>query len=246
MRDTPTCDWSNGDVALGTTLKSVSPNVAEALGHTPLDAFFIDRQHGLPVEDGLENLLRAAALNDMTMIVRVPKDDLSMVTYCFDAGVDAVMLPQIEDCSLVEEAITHVQYNQGRSLATTTRAADYGYADRDKYMEHVNNEIVLLPQIESVAGIEALDDILEIQGINDIAIGPGDLAFSLGVEFGSPEHRDAIDRIFSKCERGGVNAGTFVGSTEDIKRYRERASFLIYRSDLTVLTDEFERALSEI
>lgn len=73
--------------AVGTTLKSASPDAAEALGYTPLDFLFVDRQHGTPVVETLADIVRAADLTDLSVIVRVPREDTSAVTILLDLGV---------------------------------------------------------------------------------------------------------------------------------------------------------------
>lgn len=236
-------EWSDGRTAVGTTLKSGSPTAAEALGFTPVDFLFVDHQHGSPIPDDLENVVRAADLNDVPVVLRVPKDDLSTVTVCLDLGVRAVMLPQIEDPAYVEEALEHVHYRRGRSLATTSRAADFGHRDREEYVEYVDAELTLLPQIESSSGVDCLDEVLAFEEITDVAIGPGDLAFSMGVSPGSEEHRAAIDRIFGIARDHDCGVGTFVGSASDVDRYAGRASFVVYSSDVDLATAALERVL---
>jgi 2-keto-3-deoxy-L-rhamnonate aldolase RhmA len=235
--------WSDEETAVGTTLKSVSPNIAEVLGHTPLDFLFIDRQHGSPIAQQFEHVARASDLNGMPIVVRVPKDDLSMVTYHLDIGARAIMIPQVEDSSYVEEALQHVHYQQGRSVVTTSRTADFGYHDRDEYISFVNEKLTLLPQIESLEGVDVLDEIVAMDEITDIAIGPGDLAFSMGVESGSQEHRNVIDQIYNIAESHGCNVGMFVGSESGLERYSGRSSFVIYSSDVGILSNEVERIL---
>jgi len=235
--------WSDDQTAVGTVLKSASPVVAEALGYTPIDFLFVDRQHGAPISDELESVLRAADLNGIPIMLRVPTDDLSMVTWSLDLGAKAIMLPQIESPTHVEEALKHVHYRKGRSLSTSSRAADFGYQDREEYIDFVDEELTLLPQIESVTGVECLEEILTFDEITDIAIGPGDLAFTMGVSYGSDEHRAMIERIFEIAHGHDCRVGTFVGSKSDLDRYAERASFVVYSSDIDILTSNVERLL---
>ena len=75
------------ELAMGTNLKSGSPVMAEALGYSDLDFLLIDRQHGSPLMEGLEEVVRAADLQDVPVVVRTPKDDTSMITYLLDNGV---------------------------------------------------------------------------------------------------------------------------------------------------------------
>ncbi|WP_231188174.1 aldolase/citrate lyase family protein [Haladaptatus sp. DYF46] len=233
------------ELAVGTVLSSVSPNVAEALGYTSLDFLFVDRQHGSPTTEGLETLVRSADLSDTPVIVRIPRNGTDMITYLFDFGVRGVMLPQVESAATVREASTHVRYEDGRSLGSTTRAAKFGNVPKGEYAEYVNDELALLPMIETVAGLEALDEIARLDAITAIAIGPGDLAWSLDVPFGSEAHQDAIDHVFDVAAENDCAVGIFVGSAEDIERYRDRAAFVVYGSDVGIVTSHFESVLGE-
>ena len=229
--------------AVGTTLKSVSPNVAEALGKTPLDFVLVDRQHGSPVFEDLEHVVRAADVNDLPVIVRVPTDDLSMITYFLDIGVAGVMLPQIEEPETVVEASSHVRFADGRSIATTSRAASFGAHDRQEYIDYVNEEVALLPQLESKGGVEVASEVAALDETTALAIGPGDLSKSLGASSGDEVVQDAIDEIFEAANEAGAGAGIFVGSPEDIDRYADVAKYVIYNSDVGLLMDHFDEVL---
>jgi len=230
---------------IGTTLKSCSPAIAEALGFTPLEFLFVDRQHGFPVSERLEHVVRAADLHGLPVVVRVPKDDLSMITYFLDIGVSGVMLPQIEDPEILREASEHVRYHDGRSIATTSRAAGFGKIDRDQYVEHVNEELALIPQIETEAGVEVVDEVARLEASTAVAIGPGDLAKSMGVTSGGVEVKTAVDDIFDTVEANGCRAGTFVGDESGIDRYADRAAFVICNSDIGLLMSQYDDLLAD-
>lgn len=236
--------FERDEPAIGTTLKSVSPNVAEALGRTPLDFLFIDRQHGSPVYDELEHIVRAADLNDLPVIVRIPKDDLRMITYCLDIGVAGVMMPQIEDAGTVVEANSHVRFDDGRSIATTSRAAAFGDRDREEYIEHVNQNLALIPQLESETGVGQAEEIAQLSETTTIAIGPGDLSKSLDASPDDAVVQNAIDHVFEAANAEGCGAGIFVGDPAGIERYRDDASFVIYNSDVGLLMEHFGEVLS--
>lgn len=228
--------------SVGTTLKSVAPNVAEALGHTPLDFLFVDRQHGSPVSEGLEHVVRAADVGGIPVLVRVPRDDLSMVTYTLDIGAAGVMLPQVEDLEFVRDAVRDVRYSAGRSIATTARAADFGARDREEYIEYVDEDVAFVPQIESVAGVEIADELTAMDAVDTVALGPGDLSRSLGVEPGSEAVDDAVEEVFEAAEANDCGVGTF-GGDDELERYGGRASFFVYGSDVSLLMSTFDERL---
>lgn len=236
--------FERDEPAIGTTLKSVSPNVAEALGQTPLDFIFVDRQHGSPIYDGLEHILRAADLNNLPVLVRIPKDDLRMITYCLDIGVAGIMMPQIEDVDTVVRANSHVRFEEGRSIATTSRAAEFGARSREEYLEYVNEDVALIPQLESETGVQQADAIAQLEETSAIAIGPGDLSKSLDASPSDAVVKEAIDDIFEAAAQHDTEAGIFIGDPDDIDYYSDQASFLIYNSDIGLLLNHFNDVLS--
>jgi len=231
--------------SMGTTLKSVAPNMAEAMGHTPLDFLFIDRQHGSPVTDGIEHIIRAADLNALPVLVRVPTSDPSRITFLLDAGVTGIMLPQVEDPSFVAEANERIRYRDGRSIATTSRAAGFGGWDREAYVDHVNHDLALLPQIETRAGVEVVGEIARMEAVTSLAVGPGDLAKSLGVAPGSDDVLATIEEVFETAHANDCPVGIFVGDKKGIERYIDDATFLIYNSDVGLVTAHLNEVLSE-
>lgn len=248
MADLPTLRefFVEQPTSVGTTLKSVEPNMAEAVGQTPVDFLFVDLQHGSPLMEEYEDIVRAAELTDLRICARVPRDDTTRITYLMDLGTGALMLPQIESTAAVEEALSHFRYSEGRSIASTSRATGFGKVDRETYIEHVNEEIVLLPQIETLAGVDVVEELTAMESVDAIAIGPGDLSMDMNVEPGSAEVMDAVDDIFDVAAANDCAVGTFVGTPEGIERYAGRASFVVYNSDVGIVVDHFDRVLGDL
>lgn len=229
--------------AVGTNLKSVSPVMAEALGYSALDFLLIDRQHGSPVMESLEEIVRAADLQDVPVIVRTPRDDASLITFLLDIGVRGIMLPQVENPGTVREISAHMRYRDGRSLGSYTRAARFGNVPKQRYAEYVNEELALLPMIETAAGLNSVGELAGMDEVTALTIGPGDLAWSLDVPYDSEEHFEAIDRIFEEAAANDCRVGLFAPEVSHVERYMERAAFLVHGSDVSITTGHFDRLL---
>ena len=228
------------DLSIGTLLKSMSVNMAEALSYTDLSFLFVDRQHGSPVFARIEDIVRAADLNDAPVAVRVPREDTSMITALLDIGVRGIVLPQVETEERVERASSHVRYADGRSLGSTTRAARFGAFEKSAYIEYVNEELALLPMIESETGVENAGALAAMDEVTALLIGPGDLAHSLGTEFWSDEHLAAIERVFDAADEQDCPAGIFVSTEVQLADVADRITFTIYSKDIGIVTDHFE------
>lgn len=234
---------TSDETAIGTNLKSCSPVMAEALTYAPIDFLLVDRQHGSPVTERLESIVRAADIQDVPVVVRTPRDDTSMITYLLDTGVRGIMLPMVEDPETVREASSHVRYEDGRSLGSYSRAARFGNVPKPRYGEYVDEELALLPMIETAAGLDRVDDLSSMEEVTALAIGPGDLAWSLGVEYDSEDHHEALDSIFEIAAANDCPVGTFAPAIEHVEQFADRASYLVHSSDVAITTGHFDRLL---
>ena len=224
------------ELSIGTGLKSMSATTAEALGYSELDFLFIDRQHGSPVFSQLEEIVRATDLNDMPVAVRVPRDDTSMITYLLDIGVRGIILPQVETPERIKQASSHVRYADGRSLGSTTRAAQFGSFEKEAYAEYVNSDLALLPMIESKSGVKRAAELSSMEKVTALLIGPGDLAFSLETEFWSDRHLDAINEVFAACDTNDCPVGIFLSTEEQLATIADDISFMIFSNDVAITT----------
>lgn len=230
--------------SVGAMLKSMSVNMAEALSYTDTSFMFVDRQHGSPVFTRLENIIRAADMNDIPVAVRVPRDDVSMITYILDLGARGIILPQVESAEYVREASSHVWYDHGRSLGTTTRAARFGDIERSEYIDYVNEHVALIPMIETTTGLENVEALAAMDEVTALLVGPGDLAHSLDMEFWSDSHLDAISSVFDAAATNGIPAGIFVSNKRQIRDVKEDTSFIIYGKDVGIVTDHMDEVVT--
>lgn len=237
-------DVLTGDrFAVGTILQSASVNMAEALGYTPLDFLFVDRQHGSPVYEELEHIVRATDLNDLPVLVRTPADAPETITSVLDLGARGIMLPQIDHPDQVRAAHRRVRYSDGRSLGTSSRATGFGQMDREAYIRYVNEELALVPMVETPGALERVDDLAALEQTTALVVGPGDLSFSLGTSPGTDEFEDALDAVYRAGERNDCPVGIFVGSEVELDRAAERAAFAVFSSDVDVAVSHFEDVL---
>ncbi len=232
--------------AMGTNLKSGSPVLAEALGYSDLDFLLVDRQHGSPLMEGLEEIVRAADLQDVPVVVRTPVDDTSMITYLLDNGVRGIMLPMVEDVETVREASSHMRYKDGRSLGSYSRAARFGAVPKPRYADYVNEELALLPMIETTAGLDLVDELSSMPEVTALAIGPGDLAWSLGVPYDSEAHHEALDEIFEVAASNDCPVGTFAPAVAHVEQFIDRAAYLIHSSDASITMNYFDELLDDV
>ncbi len=181
-----------------------TPIAAEALVHfADLDFFLLDLQH-TPVHVGeMVNLLRAVQGADPGIFpfARLPNHDVYWIQQTLDAGYLGLVVPL---CESAEQAaamaeVTYYPPRGSRSKAGGIRATLY-----DDYFDRADDQIVLLPQIESARGLENVEQIAAVEGVTGLLIGPLDLSLSCGWavdEFWTKSPgRDAVARIKAACD----------------------------------------------
>jgi len=120
--------------------------------------------------------------------VRLPIGETWMIKQYLDAGAQTLLVPMVESAAQAEELVRACHYppNGVRGVgASLARASNFGGIP--DYLTTADDQICLLVQVESQAGLDALDEILAVEGIDGIFIGPMDLATSMG-HFGNPKH----------------------------------------------------------
>lgn len=241
-----------GGIVYGTMLaRTRSPLWAEIIATWGLDYVIIDMEHTPFDRAGVADLLAGINKTDVVSIVRIPIPDAHYTTMALDAGAQGVLAPY---CETVEEAKLVVGPARWRPLkgALGRMALDEGKfpskATKD-YLERRNKNTVCIIGIESVPGIENLDDILKIKGIDGIFVGPNDLSISLGVpdQYDHPKYQAALRRILSICQRHNTPCMFHHQTVEDTTKWlREGARFVLFTSDQRQISLSFREAFGAV
>jgi len=207
-----------GKNVFGPFMKFTDPAAVEIMGFAGFDFVIIDAEHGPISMQSAQNMIRAAGTANITPIIRVANNDESLILRALDIGAQGVEIPQINCKSDALRAVKSVKYSpQGeRGVCRYVRAANYSSMDKFKYFKFANEETMIIAHIEGVEGINNLDEILSVPGIDVIFIGPYDLSQSLGIpgELNNPLVTEKMKEVVLKCKENKVSVGTFV---DDIK-----------------------------
>lgn len=212
-----------GENVFGPFLKLVDPAVVEIMGFAGFDFVIIDAEHGPISIQSAQNMIRAAETANITSIIRVAKNDESLILRALDIGAQGVEIPQINCKSDALRAVKSVKYSpQGeRGVCRYVRAANYSSMDKFKYFKSANEETMIITHIEGVEGINNLDEILSVPGIDVIFIGPYDLSQSLGIP-GEVNHSLVIEKmkeVILKCKQNKIAVGTFADDIQTAKKW---------------------------
>ena len=210
-----------GKNIFGPFMKFTDPAAVEIMGLAGFDFVIIDAEHGPISIQSAQNMIRAAETANITPIIRVANNDEALILRALDIGAQGIEIPQINSKSQAIKAVRSVKYApQGeRGVCRYVRAANYSSMDKFEYFKSANNETMIIAHIEGVEGINNLDEILSVPGIDVIFIGPYDLSQSLGVP-GQVNNSLVVEKmkeVVSKCKQNKVAVGTFADDVETAK-----------------------------
>ncbi|GAA1396453.1 HpcH/HpaI aldolase/citrate lyase family protein [Pseudonocardia kongjuensis] len=216
-----------------TTALTGSPVAVEALSGTPFAALCLDMEHTTLHPAAVENLVRAADAGRKPVVVRVP-DIGSDINRVLDAGAAGIVVPQVESAEQARAVVARARFAPvGRRGLGATRGADYGAGITPDFTARENDRVLLAVQIESVEAVAAADDILAVDGVDAVVIGPGDLSASLGTPMGSDAFWAAVDEVFAAAVRQGVAPGAFCFRDAELGGFvRRGARLLLVGSDI--------------
>ncbi len=226
-------------VALG------SETVTEIAGHAGYDFCLIDGEHA-PYDPSL--IRRQLAVLDATgtpAAVRVPVGEDWVLKQVLDLGAQTIMVPMVETAAQAQALVAACRYppEGHRGMGGYTMRAS-GYGANPTYPAEANGQIGLMLQIESAAGLAAIEEIAAIPGVDCLFIGPADLAADLGLR----DHLDddgLWERIVAAIGRivaAGCAAGVFVPAHRAGAVVAAGASVLAVGSDSSIITQALRQA----
>ncbi len=229
--------WQEDKPALGGWLSIANSFSAEVMGHQELDWLCLDMQHGVIDYEAAVTMLQAISSTSVTPIVRVPWCEPAMIMKMLDAGAYGIIAPLVNNRAEAEAAAAACRYPpRGIRSYGPTRAAYYAGFD---YFAHANDEILCIPQIETVEALDNLDDIVSVPGIDAAYIGPMDLTISMGMQpemdGEAPEYVKARRRVVEGCRKHGVVAGVHSTPVTAPKRVEEGFRMILATTDVRSL-----------
>jgi 4-hydroxy-2-oxoheptanedioate aldolase len=233
----------NGENVLGCWTMLGHPQVVEILSLAGFDYLVLDQEHGLGDPTTLAAQLHAMSATPTVGVVRVPWNDHVYLKRVLDVGAEAVLIPSVDTADDARAAVAACLYpTRGRrgTAASSVRASSYGMAP--DYVATCADNLLIAIQIESAKAVENIDDIVAVEGVDLIFIGPFDLSATVG-QMGNLKHPEVaklIEHAETRIKAAGRPMGTvphpgctwkdmfdrgyqFVNAGSDIARLRDGA-----------------------
>jgi 4-hydroxy-2-oxoheptanedioate aldolase len=210
----------DGHLALGTMCNAASPMLGEWLGHSGYDFVVVDLQHGENNLDSVQVMLQALSCTPATPVVRVPANVPMYIQRVLDLGAYGIIVPLVNTREEAEAAVASVRYApRGARSFGPLRGAMYGGPD---YFSKSADELLTLVMIETAQGLANVREIVAVDGVDGVFVGPSDLNISLGHSPEAPAIDEATERaigtILAATQAAGKIPGVHAFSLDDAKR----------------------------
>lgn len=230
---------ARGEVQIGAWAGLADPYCAEIMGTAGFDWLVLDNEHA--PNDLRSTMAQMQALQGSTThpVVRIPVGETWMVKQMLDAGAQTLLVPMIETAEEAAQMGRAMHYPpQGVRGVGAMMARASKFAAIPDYLHTANEEMCLLVQVESLAGLAALDGILAAKGVDGVFIGPADLSADMG-HLGNPKAPEvaaAIKDAIARITAAGKFAGILGTDDETPRTYMEwGATFVAVGIDVSLL-----------
>lgn len=227
----------NGELLIGSFIKTPTPHIVEILGFAGLDFAVIDQEHAPISIAQMDILALAGRATGLPLLSRRWGNSTDWIAPLLDLGLEGVMVPHVMDAVEAAAVCDAVRFSRGkRGLSPSPRAGNYGGYGIAEYRVQCDTQNVVMVQIEDQASLDRLDEIAQELDVDVLFVGPADLSQSMGVDFPSVELDTAIERVIDAGKQAGVAVGLFVGNATDVPRWHKLGvSVFVCGSDQALL-----------
>lgn len=244
----------NGKKVFGTAIISQSHLWPEFLKSTGLDFIFIDTEHTPLDRETVSKICLSYRSRDLVPIVRISSPDPYAATMVLDGGAQGIIAPYVETAQQVRQLVGAVKYKplKGQVLKQHLKEGKDLDPVLKNYLDKANANHILIVNIESTPALEALDEILSVEGLDAILVGPHDLSCSLGIpeQYHHPLFIETIESIIHKARTHHVGAGIHVwdqvGFDLEIRWATMGANLIVHSNDLSLLSSVLRENISKI
>ena len=239
----------DGKAQIGLWQALANPYTAEICAGAGYDWLLLDAEHAPNDIPLLVSQLQAMKGTGSHAVIRPPIGETFIIKQLLDIGAQTLLVPMVDSRDMAETMVKAVRYPphgvRGVGAALARASAFNRIPD---YLQTANDEICLLLQIESRAGLAALDEIAATEGVDGVFIGPADLAADMGFlgKPGAPEVQVEVERALLRIQSHGKAAGILIGDLGLARRYLDLgASFVAIGNDVTLLANATTKLLAD-
>jgi 4-hydroxy-2-oxoheptanedioate aldolase len=236
-----------GRAQIGLWQALANPYTAEICAGAGYDWLLLDAEHAPNDVPLLVWQLQAMKGTTSHAVIRPPIGETWIIKQMLDIGAQTLLIPMVESREMAETLVKAVRYPPHGVRGVGAALARASVFNRiPDYLPTANDEICLLLQVESRAGLEALDAIASTEGVDGVFIGPADLAADMGYlgKPGALQVQAEVEKALARIQSHGKAAGILIGDLSLAKRYLELgATFVAIGNDVTLLANATTKLL---
>jgi len=236
----------NGQNIYGTCITVNTPNWPGLVSGANLDFVFLDTEH-IPIDRSeLAKMCRSYQACGLTPIVRIPKPDPYRASQAIDDGAIGVIVPYLESVDQIKQLVGATKYRplKGEKLDAILNGDSIPSADLKSYLDNFNQGNLCIANIESVPAVERLDDLLSIEGLDAVFIGPHDLSINMGIpeQYDHPDFVDTVKTIITKARQHTLGVGIHFSlePQRQIDWIKEGVNIVIHSSDMALFSKQLK------
>ncbi len=217
----------NGEQVLGTMVATfASPDIGKILKGCGFDFFIIDCEHGSFTTREVANIIAVARGAQISALVRIPEMRREHALKFMEMGASGLLLPNTETAEQARMLVDCAKYAPlgHRGVSLSRPHTDFARVSGAEYMPRANDETLLMCQIESRRGVENIEAILAVEGIDVGFIGPNDMTQDYGIlgQFEHPDIVTAFERVIAAARANGKWSGAHFGSAAPLAPWLSR------------------------
>ena len=220
-------------VALGAQLRLGTPAIAELFAAAGYDYLILDGEHAPQTPAGLQLQMQAMHGYPCTPIVRFGRSDPDEIRLALDIGAGGVLIPLVKTAAEIERLVSYCTYPPaGTRSYGPSRAHLYGF-DRD-YFPRSQPDLVIMVIIETAEAVDAIDEIVAVEGLDAVVMGTADLSIALGVplETQHPKVEAAVEKVIAAANTVGkpTGIGYDAGNPDRMRQYISQGARVLLAS----------------
>lgn len=239
-------------IVIGTWNTLGCPSVTDVLASAGLDFVIIDFEHGALDFKNILSYVNACLAYGVSPIVRVPSNEDWMINHALDNGAQGVIVPHVSnenDCDAIVSASKYYPVGK-RGFTPFTKAGGYSALNVEEYTKNSNTEISNIVIVETLEGLEKIEEIISKENIDVIFLGSFDLSQELGHP-GKTRSDEVLTKIKECVEKinaaGKIAGGYLANSREDIEWIKSLGiRFIVYKVDSAIIKDSIKSVISGV
>ncbi|OOG72783.1 HpcH/HpaI aldolase/citrate lyase family protein [Algoriphagus sp. A40] len=241
-----------GKTVYGTCITTNAPRWQNLVADSGLDFVFLDTEHIAIDRADLSRMCLGYQAKGLTPIVRIRRPDPYRASQAIDDGAIGVIAPYLENPAQIKELIGATKYRplKGEKLESILSGKTGPSPELREYLDRFNHGNLCIANIESIPAVERLDELLSIEGLDAVFIGPHDLSINMGIpeQYDHPDFIAMVKTIVQKARKHTLGVGIHFSlePQRQIDWIKEGVNIVIHSSDMALFSQRLREDISKI